>query len=85
MFEILLENSADISVQDRYGNNILHIATAANDNTALEMIIRNQQARGELGTTKLKDVLSTINKKDKKPTELATNQATMEVCYTNIN
>ena len=79
MFEILLKNNADISAQDRYGNNVLHIAATTDDVTALEIIIRNQQAKGEMGMLKLKDVLSAKNKKYKKPTELVINQETMEV------
>ena len=79
MFELLLESNADISVQDRYGNNVLHIAATTNDIIALEIIIRTERAKAEIGNAKLKRVLSAENKKNKKPTELATNQEAMEV------
>ena len=79
MFLMLLENNADISVQDRYGNNVLHIAAKNDDITAVEMIIRTQQDKGNAGITKLEDVISEQNKKMKKPAELAKSTKFLEV------
>ena len=79
MFELLLENSADICVQNKYGNNIIHIAAANNDITALEIILRTQQAKQELGSRKLGAASIAKNKKEKTPTELANNKKIMEV------
>ena len=79
MFELLLENSADICVQNKYGNNIIHIAAANNDITALEIILRTQQAKQELGSRKLGEASIAKNKKEKTPTELANNKETLKV------
>ena len=79
LVELLLDSGADISVQDRYGNNVLHIAAINNDITAIEMIIASQRESGESGVAELKDVMHAQNKKGKKPTELATRKESMEV------
>ena len=79
LVELLLDCGADISVQDRYGNNVLHIAAINNDITAMEMIVASQKETGESGVAELKDVMLAKNKKGKKPTELATKKETMEV------
>ncbi|KAI6647344.1 Ankyrin repeat protein [Oopsacas minuta] len=84
IMELLLDSSADISIKDRYGNNVLHIASMNNDVTGLEMIIVSQMEKGVQRVEELKDVLSAVNKKGKRPTELATKQETIEVllnCY----
>ena len=79
MLQLLLEKGADICVQNKYGNNIIHIAAANNDITALEIIMRTQQAKQELGSRKLGEATTTKNKKEKTPTELANNKETMKV------
>ena len=79
LLELLLDCGADISVQDRYGNNVLHIAAINNDITAMEMIVARQRETGESGVAELKDVMCAKNKRGKKPTELVTNEKTMEV------
>ena len=79
MLELLLDCGADISVQDRYGNNVLHIAAINNDITAMEMIVARQRETGESGVAELKDVMCAKNKRGEKPTELVTNEKTMEV------
>ena len=79
LVELLLDSGADISVQDRYGNNVLHIAAINNDITAIEMIIASQRESGESGVAELKDVMCAQNKKGKMPKELANRGESMEV------
>ena len=79
LVELLLDSGADISLQDRYGNNVLHIAAINNDITAIEMIIASQRESGESGVAELKDAMCAQNKKGKKPAELATRKESMEV------
>ena len=79
LLEIFLNEGADLTIQDKYGHNVLHEAAIQNDAISSNMIMQYYKDKGEGGEIAFKNLLIAKNVKGESPAQLVQSVEIIEV------